>query len=148
MSKESSWIAGLMAENCETVGFIPEPRVDEYYIRQGYYVLVNDERGRRSGYVLHGKPQYGRPLPIAQHCITDEQRRNGYGEAALRDVIKRADFVGASAISVRCASTNESLGFWLAMGFEVREIVPQQGRRSRDLVRMWLPRNLPLLSAE
>ncbi len=145
--RAASWIAGLMAENCESVGFIPEPAVERQYVANGRYVLVIDERGRRTGYALHGAMTYGRSVNIAQHCITDEQRRNGYGEAALREVIERARISGVSAISVRCASTLDSLGFWQAMGFEQREVIPQQGRRKRNLVRLWLPIYAPLYEA-
>lgn len=36
----ASWITGLMRENYEAVGFIPEPTVANRYIRQSRYILI------------------------------------------------------------------------------------------------------------
>jgi L-amino acid N-acyltransferase YncA len=141
----ASWIAGLMAENCESVGFIPEPSVDSQYIANGRYVLQLDEAGRRVGYLLHGAPMYGRSLNIAQHCIQGDQRQHGYGEAALNEVIRRAEVAGARAITARCATTLDSLGFWQAMGFHLVDVVPVGKRRGRTIARLYLPLALPLL---
>ena len=120
----ASWIAGLMRENYDAVGFIPEPTVDRQYVALGRYVLQEDEAGRLTGYLLHAAPAYGHPLSVAQHCIQYDRRRHGYGEAALRDLIARAEAIGASCVTARVATDLDALGFWLSQGFEVRDIVP------------------------
>ena len=147
VGRVASWIAGLMRENYEAVGFIPEPAIQSQYVANERYVLAMDERSRRVGYILHGKPQYGRSLNIAQHCIQDELRRNGNGERALRHLVERARSVDVSVITVRCATDLESLGFWTAQGFELRDIVPGGQRRGRSIARLWLPISAPLFEA-
>jgi GNAT superfamily N-acetyltransferase len=143
-----SWIAGLMRENYDAVGFIPEPTVERQYITQGRYVLQHDEAGRRVGYLLHSEPTYGRPLTIAQHCIEFDRQRHGYGEQALRELIERAESVHASCITARVGTDLEALHFWLAEGFQVREIVPGGQKRQRSIARLWLPLSLPLIEEQ
>jgi GNAT superfamily N-acetyltransferase len=141
----ASWIAGLMRENREALGFLPFESLDGQYLTHGRYVLQHDEAGRRVGYLLHGAPRLGRTLAVAQHCIADERRRHGYGEAALGVLLERAERAGASAVTVRCAAELESLAFWQQQGFVVRDVVPGGERRGRLIVRLWRPLTLPLL---
>ena len=140
----ASWIAGLMRENYEAVGFLPETGVLENHVRHGRYVLQTDEAGRRIGYLLYGALIYGLPLRIAQHCIQDERRRQGYGETALSTLIQRAESVGAASIQARVATDLDSLGFWLSQSFRLRDIVPGGERRGRKIARLWLPLTPPL----
>lgn len=137
-----------MRENYDAVGFIPEPTVALQYVAQGRYVLQADEAGRRVGYLLHGAPQTGRALHISQHCIDYDRRRNGYGQAALRELIDRAERAGASAITARVATDLEALAFWQSQGFRVRDVVPGGQKRQREIARIWLPLALPLLDHE
>ena len=139
-----SWIAGLMRENYDAVGFLPFEALRDQYIGHERYVLQSDERGRRVGYLLHGSPQAGRSLNVAQHCIQVDRRQNGYGEQALKILIDRAERAGCTAIYVRCATDLESLGFWRGQGFELRDIVSGGKRRNRTIARLWLPLTRPL----
>ena len=133
-----------MRENYDAVGFIPEPTVDRQYIQRGRYVLQADERGRRVGYLLHGKPMNGSPLVISQHCIQGESRLRGYGEAAVAEVRSRAQRVGASCITARCATDLPSLAFWRDQGFLLRRLVEGGRRRERVIAEIWLPLAMPL----
>lgn len=139
-----SWIAGLMRENYEAVGFIPDTKLRDHYLAHERYVLQTDESGRRVGYLLHGVPQPGHSLTVAQHCIQVDRRSHGYGEAALAELIERADRVGCPSIRVRCATDLDSLEFWLGQGFRLLEVVPGGVRRQRQIARLWLPRALPM----
>jgi GNAT superfamily N-acetyltransferase len=140
----ASWIAGLMRENYDAVGFIPEPCLERQYVRHDRYVLQEDEAGRRVGYLLHGAPHYGQPLSVAQHCIQIERRRHGYGEDTLAELIRRADVAGASCITARVATDLDALDFWLSQGFEILGIVPGGSKRQRSIARIWLPLALPM----
>ena len=144
MFTDASWIVGLMRENYDAVGFIPEPTIQRQYVAAQRYVIQADESGRRVGYLLHGAPSYGRPLSVAQHCIQYERRRYGYGEEALSELIRRARLAGASCITARVGTDLEALDFWLAEGFQIREIVPGGTKRERTIARIWLPLGLPL----
>lgn len=141
----TSWIAGLMRENYEAVGFLPYVSVEQQYVANGRYVLQQDERGRRVGYLLHGAPEYGRSLNVAQHCIQYDSRTRGYGEQALATLVERAERAGCAGIRARCATDLESVGFWLAQGFELREVIPGGRSRDRRIARLFLPLHAPLL---
>ncbi len=141
----TSWITGLMRENCESVGFLTYESVRDQYVANGRYVLQADEAGRTVGYLLHGAPRVGRSLNVAQHCIEYDRRRHGYGEQALKALIERAERAGASAIRARVATELDALHFWRAQGFQVRDIVPGGARRGRSIARLWLPLHVPLL---
>jgi L-amino acid N-acyltransferase YncA len=143
----ATWIDGLRRENSEALGFLPLVSLEQQYVANGRYVLQHDERGRRVGYLLHGAPQYGRALNISQHCIQYERRQKGYGEQALKELLDRAERAGVSAISVRCATDLESLHFWQAEGFVLRDVVPGGERRQRQIARLWLPLTTPLEAA-
>jgi GNAT superfamily N-acetyltransferase len=143
----ASWIAGLMRENYEAVGFIPEPCVADRYVAHARYVLQADEAGRRVGYLLHGALRYGRTLSIAQHCIQIDRRRHGYGENALAELVRRAEYIGASCITARVATDLDAVDFWLSQGFEIREVVPGGSKRQRSIARIWLPLALPMFAA-
>lgn len=144
-SELTHWIAGLMREHSDALGFLPYESLEGQYLRHGRYVLQHDEAGRRVGYLLHGKPQYGRSLNVAQHCVQHERQRHGYGEAALRALIDRAERAGCSAVTARVGTDLEALGFWLAQGFEVRDVVAGGERRGRQIARLVYPLALPLL---
>jgi L-amino acid N-acyltransferase YncA len=143
-ARTASWIAGLMRENYEAVGFIPESGVLNKHVRHDRYVIQHDEAGRRVGYLLHGLADSSRQLRVAQHCIQIERRRHGYGENALSELIERAERAGASCITARVATDLEALDFWLSQGFRVRDIVPGGTKRGRSIARIWLPLALPL----
>lgn len=144
MTDTASWIAGLMRANSDALGFVPLPTLEHQYIQAGRYILQRDERGCRVGYLLHGAARAGCPLVITQHCIDGDHRLHGYGDVALRTLIQRATQAGASSIRLRCALDNESLAFWQAEGFVLADIIPGGQARQRQIVRLWLPLDLPL----
>jgi GNAT superfamily N-acetyltransferase len=127
----TSWIAGLMRHNYEAVGFIPAPTVATQYVQQGRYVLQTDERGRRVGYLLHGKPTPGGILTVAQHCIDLDWRLRGYGEAAFDQVVARARAANCRGLKVRCAATLPSTEFWQAMGLALAKVTHPTNYRQR-----------------
>jgi GNAT superfamily N-acetyltransferase len=145
LSLITSWITGLMAENYDAVGFIPKTTVETRYIRRGWYVLQTDERGRKVGYLLHGRIQQGNPVVVSQHCIQYEKRLKGYGEKAFQVLKERAERGGASSIKLRCADDLPALLFWQSVGFEIINVTPGGQKRKRMIMSMTYPLSLPLL---
>lgn len=143
---DTSWITGLMAENYEAVGFIPNTTVRDRYINHNRYIIQYDERGHRVGYILHGAIIYGKPLVVSQHCIQHEKRLKGYGEQAVRELIQRAQQAGATSIKLRCADDLPALQFWQSVGFQVIKVIPGGAKRDRMIVKMVYPLSLPLLN--
>lgn len=144
----AAWIAGLMRENYDAVGFIPEPTVERQYVRRGRVIAQHAENGVAVGYLLHGAPVMGRALTVAQHCIQYERRRRGYGEAAMTELIQRAEKASASCITARVATDLEALTFWLAQGFVLRGIVAGGTKRDRQIAKLWLPLTLPIFESD
>lgn len=142
----TSWIAGLMAENYEAIGFIPLPTLEAQYIAQQRYILQLDERGNRIGYLLHGTIHYGQPVVISQHCIQYDKRLRGYGEKAFTVLLDRASRGGASSIRLRCADDLPAVQFWQSCGFRAVRVVPGGERRHRMIAEMVYPLALPLFS--
>jgi hypothetical protein len=130
--EETSWIAGLMKENYDAVGFLPYEAVQEY-IDLGRYIIQTDERGNKVGYLLHGKPTPGGILTVAQHCIETDKRLRGHGQDAFEELLNRARQANARAIKVRCASDLPSNEFWKSMGLEVVNIKHPNNARKRDI---------------
>ena len=110
------FIIGLMRQgyNIEPnqLGFIPAPKVRDYYVVNGWYVLQTDRRGRQMGYILHGHPRPGYILTIPQAIIDIDHRNRGFGELALLQVINRAKQANCRAIKLRCAADLEANDFW------------------------------------
>lgn len=130
---ETSWIAGLMRQNYEAVGFLPYEALEGQYIAHGRYVIQTNERGQKVGYLLHGKPTAGGILSVAQHCIETDKRLHGYGQEAFKTLLDRARFANCRAIKVRCAADLPSNEFWREMGLEVVSVRPGGQRRQRDI---------------
>lgn len=139
---DQSFIEGLMRENYEAVGFLTHQAVAEY-IADGDYIIQHDLRGRRVGYLLHGKATAGGILTVAQHVIDVDRRNLGFGEEAFKELLARAESAGCKQLKVRCASTLPSVGFWQAMGLETTNILHPDNRRKRSinvmLLDIWTP---------
>lgn len=148
MSNLASWITGLMRENYEAIGFIPEPTVTSRYLSRGRYVLQSDERGQSVGYLLHGAIHPGNAAYISQHVIQMDKRLRGYGEQAFNVLLHRCRQANVASIHLRCADDLPSIQFWQALGFQVRKLTPGGLRRGRMIVEMFYPLDLPLFHYE
>jgi hypothetical protein len=133
MQQDLSWIEGLMKANYEAVGFIPNTTLYEDYIVTERYILQTDERGRRVGYLLHGKPRPGGLLVVSQHCIDMDKRLHGYGEAAFRELMERAKIANCRGIKLRCAEDLESNAFWQSQGLELASVQHPENTRHRAI---------------
>lgn len=129
----TSWITGLMRENYDAVGFIPEPTVQTQYIANGRYILQCDERGMPVGYLLHGQLAAGEILVVSQHCIELDKRMRGYGEAAFRELVERARLANCRSIKLRCAQDLPSNNFWRSVGMSVASVKHPQNTRNRAI---------------
>lgn len=138
VNNPARWIAGLMRQNYEAVGFIPDTTVQERYIKHGRYVLQSDNRGRAVGYLLHGPIHYGQPCAISQHCIEYDKRLLGFGQMAVRTLVERARNGGASVIRLRVAQDLAAVQFWQSCGFSAVRIVPGGKKRERMILIMAL----------
>jgi len=128
-----SYIVGLMRENTDAVGFIPQTTVESRYVREERYIIQADERGKRTGYVLHGKPTAGGVLTIAQAVIDHDFRERGHGRLAVESVIERARFAKVREIVLRCADDLEANVFWRALGFTKINATQPNNRRRRAI---------------
>jgi hypothetical protein len=133
MSKDLSWIVGLMKANSEAVGFIPETTLEEDYLTTGRYILQCNEQGQRVGYLLHGLPRPGGLLVVSQHCIDMDKRLHGYGEEAFRELVERARIANCRGIKLRCAEDLESNVFWQSQGLEHVSTQHPDNRRKRAI---------------
>jgi hypothetical protein len=140
----SSWIVGLMAENYDAVGFIPEPTVRCRYLAHHRYILQEDDRGRPVGYLLHGALERGRPCVISQHLIDYDYRRRHYGMMAFKTFVERCEFAGASSIHLRVADDLPALQFWQSCGFRIQRTVSGGEARNRVIVEMYYLLRLPM----
>lgn len=143
MNDDLSWIIGLMRQNRESVGFIPDTTVSEQYIKNGRYSMQRDECGHNVGYLLHGKPVACGLLVVSQHCIDMEKRLRGYGEQAFQNLLERARIANCRGIKLRCAEGLESNGFWQAQGLELVSVQHPDTTRHRGinvyLLDLWKP---------
>ena len=142
----SNWIAGLMAENTNELGFIPDTTLRTRYIAKSRYVLQTDERGRAVGYLLYGALRYGKPVVVSQACIQYEKRLKGYGEEAFFELLRRSKLAGASSIHLRCADDLPAIRFWQSLGFQILGVEPGGARRDRMIIKMTYPVSLPLFA--
>lgn len=122
-----------MSQNTDELGFIPGGTVEAQYVKLGRYVIQHDERGRETGYILHGKPLSGGILTIAQAVIELDKRQRGYGEQAWQVVLERAQRANCRAVKLRCGADLPSNEFWQAVGMKLCNVVPGGERRSRDI---------------
>lgn len=127
------FILGLMRANTDALGFIPAPTVETRYVAGGRYVVQTNERGQRTGYILHGKPTAGGVLTIAQAVVEYDWRGRGEGREAVQAVIERAQRANCRAITLRCADGLEANAVWQALGFERTCTLHIPNRRQRAI---------------
>lgn len=128
---DHEFITGLMRENYESLGFIPDTTVRDRYLTAGRYIIQNNAAGQPVGYLLHGSPQPGGVLTVAQAVIECDKRERDYGRQIFYDLLTRARQANCRSITLRCAEDLESNGFWLAMGFEKTNTTHPNNQRKR-----------------
>ena len=111
------FITGLMRENSNELGFIPNTTIESRYIAQNRYILQTNDRGRFVGYLLHGSLQPGKPCVISQAVIDYDYRARHWGTCVIQEFISRCLFIGVSSIHLRVASDMEAVFFWKSLGF-------------------------------
>ena len=131
MLTDLSFIQSLADKNENAVGFIPYSGIAQY-IADGDYILQRDNRGRRVGYVLHGKPQPGGILTVAQLVIEFDYRQRGHAMDTMRELIARANAVNMREIKLTCADDLLAAHeLWRAVGFERTRTIPATNTRQR-----------------
>lgn len=125
-----TFIRGLADDNENAVGFIPHSGIAEY-VADGDYILQHDSRGRRVGYLLHGKATPGGLLTVAQLVIDFDFRQRGHAMDTMRKLIERAVMANVREIKLTCADDLPAAhGLWTAAGFErTRTIEPSNTRK-------------------
>lgn len=107
------FVVSLMKKNCEAVGFIPIPKLEQYG-RNGQ-VLIGYENNDPCGYLVYG---HRRPrLRIYQACIQYDARRRENGMKLVSKLVKIAEQRGCEMITLWCADDLEANLFWKASGF-------------------------------
>jgi N-acetylglutamate synthase-like GNAT family acetyltransferase len=122
------YIVDLQRKNYEALGFIPQPRTEEY-LKRGQ-VLMAEENGELCGFLVYGM---GWPtMKVYQACIQYDARRRDQGLALVARLIARASRSGHSQITLWCADDLDSNAFWKAAGFAFggqREGGKKRGRK-------------------
>ena len=143
-SETASWISGLMRENYDAVGFIPEPTLNRQYVEKDRCIFQKDNKGKQVGYLLHGALLPGRAVHVAQACILHEKRLLDFGTQAVDELAQRAESANASSIRLRCAEDLEALHFWIRNGFSVEGWEAPDNKRKRRIIVLSRPLALPL----
>lgn len=136
MTTLSSWIAGLMKANSNLVGFIPEPTVQNRYIKKHQLILQHDNLGNKVGFLLHGPVRYAQPVTISQAVIDFDKRWKGYGCVAVNELVNRAVIRNATCVKLRCATNMDAIDFWKTMGFEIVSIDLGENSRKRKVANL------------
>lgn len=132
MTDDVAFIVGLMRDNYEAVGFLPETAIIERYASM-QAIIQTDMRGNRVGYLLHGKPTPGGLLTVAQHVIEFDVRQLGHGHDAVATLIDRANQANCRAIVLRCAEELPSNLFWQSCGFIKTSVQYPHNKRKRAI---------------
>jgi len=131
------YVVDLSRKNYEQIGFLPEPRLQDYLFRgQLWSEKENDEW---CGFMVWGA---GFPvLRIYQICIQYDARRREHGFRLVRRLIDKADREGYEAISCYVAEDIDANAFWREAGFTMigqRFTNNRRGRKHNHWV-MWMP---------
>jgi GNAT superfamily N-acetyltransferase len=132
MLNDLDFIIGLMRQNYEALGFIPQTTIEQRYIAQGQFV-IQSLFGKPVGYILHGKPVVGGILTIPQAVIDFDFRDRGYGMDAVQAVIDRAKQKNCRAVKVRVAADLNANTFWKSAGFELVNVKQPDNQRKRAI---------------
>lgn len=131
------YVESLMAQNYESVGFLPRPKLEDYLTRG--QVLIESENGDPCGYLVYGN---GWPrLRVYQACIQYDARRREHGMNLVARLIRCAAERGCEMISLWCAEDLDANTFWKAAGFAFggqRDVGNRRGRK-HNLWTMKLP---------
>jgi GNAT superfamily N-acetyltransferase len=128
----TAFVAGLMKQNSNALGFIPTTRLYKYEA-DGQIIVQRDTRGREAGYLIHGKPVAGQTLSIAQAVIEYDRRNHGFGELAVLSLFYRARQSNCAAIKLRCADDLAANAFWQSLGFEMTGVLRPMNKRQRAI---------------
>jgi len=139
-----TFVIGLMRDNYESVGFIPQTTIKTRYFPKHQYIIQRDNHGKPIGYILYGKPTPGGTLTVAQHVIDYDFRLKGYGHDALKDLIDIATQSNCKDISLRCAENLQSNSFWQAEHFSLSNTTHPNNRRNRAINHYYKPIWTPL----
>lgn len=132
------YVRDLMEKNYEAVGFIPNPRLDQYAGRG--QILVQYENGDPCGYLAFGN---GWPvLKVYQCCIQVDARRVAQATGLVKRLIDIARQRNCAAISLWCADDLESNGFWLRGAVAAHCHQRRAGRRPSAALRSGFQRRL------
>lgn len=137
----TEFICGLMRQNTDELGFIPNTAIADRWVAQDLYVLQKNRFGKPVGYILHGKVNDDHTMYIHQACIELDKRNRGFGKAAVARVVKRAIQHKARTILLRCASDLDAVSFWQSCGFTPIAVTPGGARRQRTIIQYEM--NLP-----
>lgn len=144
MVDELSFIIETMKQGYNTepnaLSFIPNTKVEQYYIPRGQYLIQTSLRGLPVGYILHGNMVAGGHLTIAQAIVDIDKRNLAFGEQMIAQLIERAQKYNVRLITLRCAANLDSNAFWKSQGFTLTGVDKSPNKRKRfiNLYSMYL----------
>lgn len=130
----TAYICGLMRENTNAVGFIPEPAIRERFVKPGRYILQQDRWRKVVGYLIYGPISPDGTLRVHQAAIELDKRFKHFGQMAVIELINRARHLQARCITLRCAEDLEAVVFWHQCGFHATHLSKGGQRRNRTIV--------------
>lgn len=130
----TAYICGLMRENTNAVGFIPEPAIRGRFVKTGRYILQQDRWGKVVGYLIYGPVSPDGTLRVHQAAIELDKRFKHFGQMAIIELINRARKLGARRVFLRCAEDLEAVVFWHQCGFLATHFSTGGQRRTRTIV--------------
>lgn len=129
----AAFITGLMRQNTDALGFIPETAIQRRFVPKGHYVLQQNRQAKPIGYLLHGPVNNFRILHVHQTCIELDRRNRGFGQQAVATLIERATQHNARLILLKCATDLDAIHFWRSCGFLQTHVSTGGTRRKRQL---------------
>tara|TARA_R100001594_G_scaffold136297_2_gene178550 strand:- start:281 stop:874 length:594 start_codon:yes stop_codon:yes gene_type:complete len=143
-TSDLKYIDHLQKKNAEELAFYPLSGLEKAVER--HRIILAVVNGAPAGYLYHGLPE--QHLKIHQACIEYDLRGQWYGASLVSDLETLANLKGCMSITLRCASSLDSNGFWQKMGYKCTSVQPGGGSRMRD-INVWI-KNLqePLFEIE
>ena len=140
---EAVYIARLMKDNSDALGFMPEAGIRRH-VAGGCYLVASDHCGRPVGFLMHTPLKRGRLVRVSMQCVEKCQRSKGYGSRLWQAFAEQAADAQCLGITLKCAADLAANAFWVAQGLELVVVQHRENRRARAVNVYYLGLRPPL----
>lgn len=123
----------LMKSNSQTLGFLPEAALRDYFAKDGVLGAKTDE-GKLVGYLLY--TTYPDKFRIAQLCVSKNFRRAGIAKMLVNQLKESAE--NQKSIRLNCRRDFPADKMWPKLGFIALDEMPGRSAAGSTLVRWCL----------